>query len=133
MSKYTLCLTLQALKVQIIRPVKKVDHDERKREGDSGVVVYVVGVLYVTAVYVAEHFADGGDNSEAPVGGLRRRRLGFRLTACRAGRPDSKFCGGGSRGRSLLLASLGPIGVSGDGVDDAVHLLVKVVHRVAVL
>lgn len=59
------------LKVQIIYPVEQVNHDKREGEGDSGVVVYVVGVLYVTAIYGAEHFADGGQSGEAPVGVLR--------------------------------------------------------------
>lgn len=41
------------LEVQIICPVEQVDHDKREGEGDSGVVVYVVRVLHVTAVYGA--------------------------------------------------------------------------------
>lgn len=60
------------LKVQIICPVEKVNHDKREGESDSGVVVYVVGVLHVTAIYGAEYSAEGDQNSEAPVGGLRR-------------------------------------------------------------
>lgn len=79
------------LEVQIICPVEQVNHDKREGEGDSGVVVYVVGVLHVTAIYGAEHFADGGQNSEAPVGGLRRRRFWLRLAARGAGRADSEF------------------------------------------
>lgn len=123
------------LEVQIICPVEQVNHDERQGEGDSGVVVYVVGVLHVTAVYGPEHFADGCQDSEAPVGGLRGGRLRLRLAAWGAGGGDSEFCGVGNRRRgtrSRLLASLGS-GVSGDGGDDAVHLIVKVVHVVAVL
>ena len=69
------------LKIQIICPIEQVNHDKREGERDSGVVVYVVGVLHVTAMYGAEHFADGGQSSEAPVGGLRGRHLGLRLTA----------------------------------------------------
>lgn len=99
MSAYALCLTpsgtsaahKQMLKVQIICPVQQVDHDKREGEGDSGVVVYVVGVLHVTAIYGAEHFADGGQNSDAPVSGLWRRCLRVRLNARGAWRADSEF------------------------------------------
>ena len=123
------------LEVQIICPVEQIDHDERQGEGDSGVVVYVVRVLHVTAVYGAEHFTNGGQSSEAPVDGLRGRRLGLWLAARRAGGSDSELggvrSGGGSRGG--LLASLGSAGVRGDGGDDAVHIIVKVMHLVAVL
>lgn len=76
------------LKVEIIYPVEQINHDKRQGEGDSWVVVYVVGVLHVTAAYEAEEFAEGGQDSEAPVGGLRRGRLGLRLTAWGAGRTD---------------------------------------------
>lgn len=79
------------LKVQIIYPVEQVNHDKREGEGDSGVVVYVVGVLHMTAKYGVENFAEDGQSSEAPVGGLRRWRLGFRLTARGAGWADSEF------------------------------------------
>lgn len=35
----------------------------------------------MTAAYEAEEFADGGQDSEAPIGGLRRGRLRLWLTA----------------------------------------------------
>lgn len=76
------------LEVQIISPVQQVDHDKREGEGDSGVVVYVVGVLHPTAVQGAEHFADGGQSGEAPVGALRGRRLWLGLAARGAGRDE---------------------------------------------
>lgn len=41
------------LEVKVVSPVEQVDHDEREGEGDSGVVVYVVGVLHMTAIYGA--------------------------------------------------------------------------------
>lgn len=78
---WTHAVLAQMLEVQIICPVQQVNHDERQWEGDSGVVVYVVGVLHMTAVYGAEHFAEGDQSSEAPVGGLRWRCLGLGLTA----------------------------------------------------
>lgn len=125
----------QMLKVQIICPVEEVNHDKRQGEDDSRVVVYVVWVLHVTAVYGAEDFAESDQNSDAPVGGLRRRRLRFRLTTWGAGWAYSMFCGGGSWGRtcSRLLASLGSVSVTGDGGDDAVHFIIKVMHVVSVL
>lgn len=122
------------LEVQIICPVEEVDHDKRQREDESGVVVYVVGVLHVTAVYGANDFAKGDQNGEAPVGGLRGRCLGLGLTAGGAGGAHSELRRGGSWGwtRSVLLAPLGS-GVPGDGRDDAVHFVVEVVQVVAVL
>lgn len=80
------------LEVEVICPVEQVHHDERQGEADSGVVVYVVGVLHVAAIYGAEHFAEDGQGCEAPVGGLgwwRRLRLG--LAARRAGWADCEF------------------------------------------
>lgn len=79
------------LKVQIICPVEQVNHDKREGKGDSGVVVYVVGVLHGTACKGAEHFADRGQSSEAPVGGLRGGRLGLWLAARGAGRANNEF------------------------------------------
>lgn len=52
--------SLRPLEVEIINPVEQVDHHEGEGEDDPGVVVYVVGVLHVTAVYGAEDFSDGG-------------------------------------------------------------------------
>lgn len=81
------------LEVEVICPVEQVDHDKRQREGDSGVVVYVVRVLHMATIYDAEHFAQDGQGSEAPVGGLRLRwrclRLG--LAARGAGRVGGEF------------------------------------------
>lgn len=125
----------QMLKVQIICPVEQVDNDKRQWEGDSGVVVYMVGVLHMTTAYGAENLAEGGQDSEAPVGVLWRRHLRLGLTARGARGADSEFSRGGNRRRrcSGLLAPLGPASVSGNGGDDAVHFIVKVVHVVAIL
>lgn len=82
------------LKVQIVSPVEQINHDKGEGEGDSGVVVYVVGVLHMTAPYVAEHFAEGGQGSEAPVGSLRRGHLRLRLAARGTGRTNGEICGG---------------------------------------
>lgn len=79
------------LEVKVVCPVEQVDHDEREGEGDSGVVVYVVGVLHVTAIYGAQHFADQGQSGEAPVGGLGGRWLGLRLAARGAGWAHCEF------------------------------------------
>lgn len=125
------------LEVEVICPVEQVDHDERQREGDSGVVVYVVRVLHVAAVYGAEHLAQDGQGSEAPVGGLRLcwRHLRLGLAARGARRTDCEFQRGRRRGRARcgLFASLGPAGVTGDCRDHAVPVVVKIVHVVAVL
>lgn len=52
----------------------------------------MVGVLHVTTVYGAQNLAEGGQNSEAPVGVLWRCRLRLGLTARGARGPDSEFC-----------------------------------------
>lgn len=78
-SAHTLCLAhhqylagvKQMLEIEVICPVEQVDHNERQGEGDSGVVVYVVRVLYVATIYGVKHFAEGRQGNEAPVGRLR--------------------------------------------------------------
>lgn len=123
------------LKVQVICPVQEVHHNKRQGEDDSRMVVYVVRVLHVTAAYGAQDFAEGDQSGKAPVGGLRRRLLGLGLAARGAGWAHGMFRGGGSRGRAGggLLASRGSLRVTGDRGDDAVHLVVEVVHAVSVL
>ena len=129
------------LEVQVVCPVEQVDHDEGQGEGDPGVVVYVVGVFHVAAVYgPVQHLAEDSQDGVAPVPRLLRRGLQPGLAPRGAGRAQGDFHrggvssgGGGGGGRGGLLASLGPVGVSGDGRDDAVHLVVEVVHVVAVL
>lgn len=89
----------------------------------------------MTAAQKTEKFADGGQSSEAPVGGFWRGRLRFGFTARGAGGTDREFCGGGGRrgGGRGLLAPLGSVGVAGDGGDDPVHLILHLLHLVAVL
>ena len=127
--------TCSMLEVQVVRPVEQVDHDKGEGEGDSGVVVYVVGVLHVAAVYGAQDLADEGQGAQAAVGGVLGGGLGLGLAAGGARGSPHRLGGHGHGGRSGgLLAPLGPVvGVVGDGGYDAVHLLVKVTHRMAVL
>lgn len=79
------------LKVEIIGPVEQVDHNEREGEDDPGVVVYVVRVLHMAAIYGAQNFSEGGQKSEAPVGGLWRGRFWLGFAGRGADRADREF------------------------------------------
>lgn len=89
----------------------------------------------MTAAYKAEDFAECSKSGEAPVGGFWRRHFRFGLTPRGTGGADIEFCRSRSWGRSdgSLLASLGSVGVCGNGGDYAVHFVIHVVHVAAIL
>lgn len=118
------------LKVQIVSPVEQIDHDKGERKRNTRVVVYVMWILHMTAVHRAEDLSYEGQVSDAAVKrilqGLRAPRLWVRRSLCHEIRLSARGrcrCRGGR-----ILAALCSVGIAGNGGDNAIDLLLTVLH-----
>lgn len=92
-------------------------------------------VFHVTAIDWSQDLPQDGDVFGTAAEELRRDLGGLGFAGGRAGGHESRLSSGGGRGRrgQRVFASLYPGGIAGDGGDDAVHLLLAVVHVMTVL
>lgn len=113
-----------ALEVQVICPVEEVDEDEGEGEGQPWVVVDVVRVFHFAAVQTSHDFACRWHALGAA--GLWRG-VDVLLT----------FTGGGVAGAAHpgqhLLPFTSPQSAAADGSDDAVHLILTLLHFLPIL
>lgn len=120
----------EILKVQVVSPVEQVDYNKGEGKRYTGVVVYVMWILHMTAVHRAENFSYEGEVSDAAVKrvlqGLWGPRSWVRWGLGHEIRLSARgWCG--SRGWGVFTA-LCSAGITSNGGDHAVDLLFTVVH-----
>lgn len=114
-----------ALEVKVIGPVEKVDHNEGEGEGQPRVVIDIVWILYFATVHTAHDSLRYCHALGASV--LRLRRADLLLAVARGGAASVTHPG------QHLLPLTDPQGVAADGVDDAVHLILPLLHFLPIL